>query len=64
MLVPELEEENDVVCVFWGAQTPFLLRKKQNEVETRWELVGECYVHGIMDGKLFKYRTEETFIIV
>ena len=34
-----------MVCVLYGRHFPFLLRPKINF----YHLVGECYVHGIMD---------------
>jgi hypothetical protein len=54
MLVPELAKPGDLICVFGGAQTPFLLRRVGGNWmgDQRYELVGECYVHGIMYGRL------------
>jgi hypothetical protein len=63
MLVPELARVGDVICILWGAQTPFLLRRK-SEVDRRWELVGECYVHGIMDGEGLGLSEKEVFVLV
>jgi hypothetical protein len=37
---------NDRICVLYGCSVPLVLRK----VESHWVLVGECYVHGLMDG--------------
>lgn len=37
----------DVVCVLFGGRVPFSLRK----VEDHYNLVGETYVHGFMDGR-------------
>ncbi|XTI95877.1 hypothetical protein V2W45_1350248 [Cenococcum geophilum] len=39
--------ENDLVYILYGRRVPFLLRPKNNF----YHLVGECYVHGIMDGE-------------
>ena len=39
--------EGDLVCVLFGCSVPHLLRKKGNG----YLLVGEAYVHGIMDGE-------------
>ena len=44
---PAYMKENDLVCVLYGGGVPFLLRPKNNF----YHLVGECYVHGIMDGE-------------
>ena len=58
-LAPEAAQEGDRICLFFGAQVPFLIRKHANgdgnmTVEKTWRLVGECYVHGIMDGEVVK----------
>ncbi|KAH6711009.1 heterokaryon incompatibility protein-domain-containing protein [Leptodontidium sp. MPI-SDFR-AT-0119] len=37
----------DTVCVLFGGDTPYVLRKK----EGCWQFIGECYVHGIMKGE-------------
>jgi hypothetical protein len=59
-LVPLGAQVGDAVCIFHGAETPFLLRKVPNlggEISTlhsqhaRWELVGQVYAHGLMYGK-------------
>ena len=40
-------ESGDLVCVFLGGLTPFIIRP----VDQKYKLVGECYVHGIMHGE-------------
>ena len=40
-------EKGDLVCVFFGGNIPFILRKSQG----KYRFVGECYVHGIMHGE-------------
>jgi len=48
-LVPPCTNVGDVLCVVPGAQAPFLLRPT---AETKqFYLVGECFVHGMMDGE-------------
>lgn len=50
-------QPGDVVCVLRGGNVPFILRKKGDRY---YELVGEAYVHGIMDGSFVrKSRKEE-----
>ncbi|KAH6667844.1 heterokaryon incompatibility protein-domain-containing protein [Halenospora varia] len=41
----------DVICIFLGGEIPFVLREGNNG---RYRLVGEAYVHGIMDGEFIK----------
>jgi hypothetical protein len=48
-------QPNDTVCVFQGADVPFILREKTNG---RYELIGEAYIHGIMDGQFMKTNPE------
>ncbi|KAE8448512.1 hypothetical protein EG329_009393 [Mollisiaceae sp. DMI_Dod_QoI] len=72
-LVPEGSRVGDLVCVLFGAPTPFVLREYADrngpDVEKKlYQLVGECYVHGFMDGfddtKDFMSPFEEVFNIV
>ncbi|PMD49009.1 hypothetical protein L207DRAFT_477718 [Hyaloscypha variabilis F] len=63
-LAPTAAEEGDVICVLYGCSVPVLLRPvKEEERVVAWLLVGECYVHGIMDGEAIEaadmYREEE-----
>ncbi|KAF2425573.1 hypothetical protein EJ08DRAFT_575784, partial [Tothia fuscella] len=45
----------DVVCVLIGMEVPYLLRQvPAASTERQFQLDGECYVHGIMDGEAFK----------
>jgi hypothetical protein len=48
---PHRLEEGDLICVFFGAEVPFILRKLSSG---GYHLVGECYVHGIMDGEVLR----------
>ncbi|KAF9475910.1 hypothetical protein BDN70DRAFT_897796 [Pholiota conissans] len=50
-LVPKAAKNGDLICVFQGGEVPFVLRPIGND---QWELVGECYVHGIMEGEVVK----------
>ena len=56
-LGPSLTHKNDVLCIIVGALTPFLLRpvNKHGLDETpttqKYQLVGECYVQGLMNGE-------------
>jgi len=56
-IVPPGTKEGDMVCLFMGAQVPFLLRPlstsdgERSNQKPIYQLVGECYVHGMMDGE-------------
>ena len=58
-LVPEHAMSGDMICIFKRARVPFLLRQNA-EVGIRgtstqtYFLVGECYIHGMMDGEMMK----------
>ncbi|KAF4977721.1 hypothetical protein FZEAL_5815 [Fusarium zealandicum] len=63
VLGPDVMELGDVVAVLYGGRTPFLLRKMEN---SRWMLVGECYVHGLMNGEALEWDglRDEEFVII
>jgi hypothetical protein len=57
-IVPLLAKPGDSVCLVFGADVPFVLRKAPTKQSSEkygrkqcYNLVGECYVHGIMDGE-------------
>ncbi|KAL6411200.1 hypothetical protein AUP68_04900 [Ilyonectria robusta] len=49
LIGPEMMEWGDVVAVLYGGRTPVVLRQRPEG--DGWTLVGECYVHGIMNGE-------------
>ena len=50
-LLPAHSKRGDLICIIFGAIVPFVLRKLDNG---EYELIGEVYVHGIMDGEYLK----------
>jgi hypothetical protein len=46
---PELARAGDIVCMILGCQTPLVLREIR---QACYQVVGECYMDGIMDGEL------------
>ncbi len=46
-LGPKATCVGDVICILLGGSMPYILRTKDD----RYELVGECFVHGLMDGQ-------------
>lgn len=54
--VPYDAEKKDLVVMLEGFSTPFVLRKTSTEGE--YQLVGDCYVHGVMDGELLRNADE------
>ncbi|PQE33433.1 heterokaryon incompatibility protein [Rutstroemia sp. NJR-2017a WRK4] len=74
-LCPWAARTGDVIVILYGGNVPFLLRPVSSEVEgghnskevKRFELVGECFVSGVMHGEYLKgrnLRESETFILV
>ncbi|KAI1824752.1 heterokaryon incompatibility protein-domain-containing protein [Xylaria intraflava] len=63
-LVPPLTRIGDRVAIFYGGDAPYLVRSDTNTGDEdkptvlRCQLVGECYMHGMMDGEMMK--TEHT----
>lgn len=49
-------KERDIICILPGADVPFAFRRLPND---RCSLVGETYVHGIMDGEFIKTEQKE-----
>jgi hypothetical protein len=49
-LVPGNAEVGDKIFVPLGSSVPFVIREKEGQ-ESTFELVGDAYVHGIMDGE-------------
>ncbi|CEF73703.1 hypothetical protein FGSG_01556 [Fusarium graminearum PH-1] len=60
---PDVMEAGDVVVVLYGGKLPFLIRRKGPGT---WMLIGECYVHGMMNGEVFELEgvQDEEFIIL
>ena len=47
---PARMRPGDSLSVFLGGNVPWIVRQEGLE----FELIGECYVHGIMDGELMQ----------
>lgn len=59
-LAPPAAQTGDIVCVLSGGDVPYVLREKDIG---NWEFVGECSLHGMMDGQGFAGKSTEEFII-
>jgi hypothetical protein len=46
-LVPHAVRVGDMIALFKGGRCPFVVRKWGR----KWKLVGDAYVHGMMDGE-------------
>lgn len=64
-MAPGITEPGDVVVVLFGGQTPFVLRPAAGEPEGFFNLLGEAYCDGIMDGEMLqKSETTDAFYLV
>ena len=55
-MVPMESKPGDEVCILLGGSAPFVLRHADRshhiDVNDYYTLVGDCYLHGIMNGEL------------
>ncbi|KAK0754362.1 heterokaryon incompatibility protein-domain-containing protein [Schizothecium vesticola] len=66
VLGPQVLAKGDRICVLWGGKMCFCLRPLD---QGRFLLVGECYVHGLMNGEAVrllekKELQEKEFVLV
>lgn len=60
-LDPKNVQRGDIVCISPGRRTPFIFR---NGKDGKDRLVGEAYVHGMMDGAMMKEIPEVERIVL
>ena len=56
-LAPKEAKKHDSICVLYGCSVPVLLRKVIGDERTGdyyYKFIGECYVHGMMDGEALR----------
>ena len=69
-IAPPGTREGDMVCLIMGAEVPFMLRPLLEDDrgimdrEQCYALVGECYVHGMMDGEGLRQGLEEKHFVI
>lgn len=49
-LAPPKTEKGDVISILYGCSVPVVLRRLKRFIGA-WELIGECFVYGMMDGE-------------
>jgi hypothetical protein len=57
--VPSNTEKNDLICILYEGQVPYVLRP----CEGGYKLVGECYIHGLMEGEAIEWPWQERKIL-
>ena len=55
--VPLKSSVGDRICILLGSKVPFVVREASHQ---RFKLIGECYIHGIMDGEATRDRDIES----
>ena len=50
-LAPHDAQEGDGIFIFLGGQVPYVVREKGG---AKYQFIGECYIHGVMDGEAMK----------
>lgn len=54
-LLPQEAREGDTIALLQGGNVPFVLRQTiQSHEKIAWEVIGPCYVHGLMYGEQWK----------
>jgi hypothetical protein len=61
-------KQSKLIRLVYGTQTPYVLRQNHyrgsSDPEKAYELVAECYLHGMMDSEALQVEShEEPFII-
>lgn len=62
-LVPQDAEEGDRIAVIDGGKVPYILRPSKEEPGS-WCLIGDAYVHGIMDGEAVALSERREILLV
>ena len=57
--------QGDLVCILYGCSVPVILRPVANGSEDRFKIIGEAYIHSIMNGEALNDRVPaKTFVLV
>jgi hypothetical protein len=55
-LAPSEAEVDDEICLLFGGEVPYVVRR----VDQHHRFIGDCYVHGIMDGEAMEDESKPT----
>lgn len=58
-LAPTKSQVGDLIVILFGCSVPVILREFTTKGDHYFELVGEAYVHGMMDGETFSREKPE-----
>jgi hypothetical protein len=51
-------QEDDLVCILFGGNVPYILRRTAEDTSERYLFVAEAYVDGVMEGQMMKELDE------
>jgi hypothetical protein len=54
-------QEGDELCVFYGGKYPFVISSVE---DGKYRIVGDCYIHGFMDGEALSEDFEEKELLI
>lgn len=57
-------QKGDIICVFKGAPTPHVLRRVPDRLDEKYTLIGEAYVHGLMNGEVDSMNLDDQDIVL
>jgi hypothetical protein len=55
-MAPQAALKGDIICILFGCSVPVVLRQVSGD---QYHFIGECYVHGIMDGESLYLKMPE-----
>ena len=63
-LAPRNAQVGDTIAVLEGGQVPFIIRGPNGDGDSKtWRMVGDTYVHGIMDGEGMEFPAESIVLV-
>lgn len=67
-LLPADTKKRDILCVLFGSSVPVVIRPRKKGKKKYWEMVGECFCYGQMEGEavsgkewIYPYEDAECF---
>jgi hypothetical protein len=63
-LAPMDAQVGDKIVLLGGGKVPYILRPKDGAETGYYELIGDAYVHGIMDGEAWNPELLEEIVLV
>jgi hypothetical protein len=67
-LAPRTTQPTDLICVLRGCSVPVVLRERRgviaSNLRSTFELLGECFVYGMMDGEALELNAAQTKFVL